>query len=147
MAEEVEGLEELLANFMRLVEIAMGEPVTQAALAGGDVLREAMIQNAPGPHIVNQVVSVNADYAQVGVGPDKEHWYYRLIETGVQAHVIPPDSKKAIMGSGMDHPVIIADHPGFPARPFMRPAYDGSKDAAMKAVGETFWKQIQEAIH
>lgn len=146
MAEEVEGLDELLANFMRLVEIAMGEPVTQAALAGGEVLREAMLQNAPGPHIVNQVVSVNADFAQVGVGPDKEHWYYRLIETGVHPHVIPADGKKAIMGSSMDHPVFSASHPGFPARPFMRPAYDGSKDAALQAVGAEFWKRIQEAI-
>lgn len=146
MADEVEGLDELLENFMRLIEVAMGEPVTRAALAGGDVLLGAMLANAPGPHIVNQLVKIEPNFAQVGIGPDKEHWYYRLIETGVQAHVISPSAKKAIAGSSMNHPVLIADHPGVPARPFMRPAYDGSKDAALNAVGAEFWKDIQEAI-
>ena len=36
-------------------------------------------------------------------------------------------------------------HPGTAAKPWLRPAFDGSKDAATQAVGESLRKTIEEA--
>lgn len=143
---EVEGLDALLENFMRLIEIGLGEPVTKAALAGGEVIRDAAEQNAPGPHVVAQAIQIEPGFAAVGIGPDKAHWYYGLFETGVQAHVISVNTKMAIFGSSMAHPVFVANHPGIPARPFLRPAFDSSKAAVLDVVGRSFWVDIQKAI-
>lgn len=147
MADEVvEGLDELLENFMRLIELGMGTPVTQAAEVGGAVLRAAAEENAPGPYIVSQVIRFDVGYAEVGIGPDKQHWYYRLFETGASPHVITPDTKKALFGGGLEHPLLQVNHPGFPARPFLRPALDSRKDVVLLAMGAEFWKHIEKAV-
>jgi len=82
---EVEGGEALAAKLA-----ALGESATAVLLAA---VREALgvaagpiMQDAPGPHIlVEQSDEPNTDGTKAfEIGPDKEHWFYRFFETGVQ---------------------------------------------------------------
>ena len=68
-------------------------------------------------HGFKQVVRI--DGRNVAADPTK---YAHLVEFGVQAHIIRPDTAKALT---IDANLVgIAGHPGSPPRPFMRPAYD-----------------------
>lgn len=48
--------------------------------------------------------------------------YWRHVEYGTAPHVITPTNKRALYWEGADHPVAKVNHPGTPARPFLRPA-------------------------
>jgi HK97 gp10 family phage protein len=48
--------------------------------------------------------------------------YWRYVEYGTAPHVITPVNKRALHWEGADHPVARVNHPGTPAKPFLRPA-------------------------
>lgn len=48
--------------------------------------------------------------------------YATDIELGTSAHVIRPNSKKALYWPGADHPVAKVNHPGTRPYPYLRPA-------------------------
>lgn len=81
------------------MEKAVRKKVQDTALqAGGDVLKDDANANAPGPHIISEVVSgrtlkkkrksagVKGNARVVAVGPDQEHWYYKFAEYGAIPH-------------------------------------------------------------
>jgi hypothetical protein len=48
--------------------------------------------------------------------------YAAFVELGTRAHVIRPNSKKALYWPGARHPVAKVIHPGTRAQPYLRPA-------------------------
>ncbi|RAJ70279.1 bacteriophage HK97-gp10 putative tail-component [Streptomyces sp. Amel2xB2] len=48
--------------------------------------------------------------------------YWMAQEYGAGPHIIRPVNKKALAWPGGRHPVAVVNHPGNPARPFLRPA-------------------------
>lgn len=91
------------------------------------------------PHIVDQIsvsvvskledddfggmVDLPEGAAAVAIGPTKKHgWYGHFIEFGTA----PTDS-----------------HPGTPAKPFVRPAFDEKAEAAQRSLQDDIWAHIR----
>ena len=134
---KIEGVEELRARFEQLEQAARGPALERAVLAGAEVIRADANRRAPGPYIEAELAEVSALRATVEIGPDRAHWYYQFAETGAGGHAITPSKGRAIRFPGREGEVIRfgVGHPGHAARPFLRPAIDGQKAAAVEAVG------------
>lgn len=106
-----------------------------AALAGAEEIRKPANQDAPGPHVIAEVVESDKESATVGIGPDEQHWYYHFFETGAQAHEI---TGAPLAFEGEEGTVITGrvGHPGMAAKPFLRPAFDRHKGDAEASVGD-----------
>lgn len=137
----IEGGEELLRKLQQMGVDVKGA-LEAAALEGAEEIRRPANQDAPGPHIVAEVVEADKKGCMVDIGPDKDRWYYRFIELGAQAHEI---TGAPLAFEGKEGTVITGrvGHPGMAARPFLRPAFDRHKDDAEKAVGERLRKVIE----
>jgi HK97 gp10 family phage protein len=138
----LQGGEELERKLKRMGKDA-NRVLDDAAEAGGRVIRDAARAMAPGPHIEMEVER-RQHQAQVAIGPDKDHWYYRFRETGAGRHRITPDKAQALRfeSGGETQFAAGVDHPGMAADPFLRPAYDENKDRAERAVGDTIRKAV-----
>ena len=98
--------------------------------------------------MVAEEVKVSDAAVEVGIGPDKDHWYYQFFETGAGRHPIGPESKKAIRFPGAEGQELVrfgVTHPGMAARPFLRPALDGQKAEAVRALGQELRRRIEAA--
>jgi HK97 gp10 family phage protein len=141
----LEGEEELKAKLEALGRLARGRALEDAAMAGAEVIRADAEHRAPGPHI-EAVVTQAADLAvEVGIGPDKAHWYYCYFESGASRHGIRPKNRKALALGGPEGPEVRfeVDHPGMVAEPFLRPAMDAKGDEATRATGEELRRGIE----
>ena len=70
--------------------------------------------------------------------------YAPLIElTGSIAHEIRPVNKKALFWKGASHPVKKVNHPGFKAKPFLRPALYDNIDNIQKAIDREVEKKLK----
>jgi HK97 gp10 family phage protein len=123
--------------------IAPRQVLRAAILAAAEVIEEAAESKAPGPNIGKEVVKNSGTKVEVDVGPDKDHWYYRFVETGTSGHEIRPATKQALLIE-MTQFAARAEHPGMSARPFLRPALDENINDARDAAGRE-WKRALEA--
>lgn len=137
----IEGGEELLAKLQQLGVDVRGV-LKEAILAGAEEIWRPANQNAPGPHVIAEVTDSDQNSATVGIGPDKEHWYYQFFETGAQAHEI---TGAPLAFVGEEGTVITGrvGHPGMAAKPFLRPAFDRHKGDAEDSVGESLRKVVE----
>lgn len=138
---KLEGGEALMAA-LRDADVALRAAVREAVMAGAQVVVGAADGNAPGPHIIAKITKSSAAGAVASIGPDADHWHYRFFETGVAAHEITGDP--LLWFAGRDGLVRTAGvrHPGMPARPFLRPAHDGTVEEQTRAVGD----RLREAL-
>ena len=105
------------------------------------------LARAPGPHIETKTGKLGPGKAEVKIGPDRAHWYYGLFETGVSAHEIDGNIKKALkFTSGEEVIVKRVQHPGMGAAPFLRPALDENQERITAAMGKTFREVIEKLI-
>lgn len=138
---QIEGGEELLRKLEQLGVDVRGA-LKAAVLEGAEEIRKPANQDAPGPHIIAEVVDSDQNSATVGIGPDEDHWYYQFFETGAQPHEIT-GRPLAFMG---EEGLIVTGrvgHPGMAASPFLRPAFDRHKGDAENSVGETLRKVVE----
>lgn len=69
-------------------------------------------------------------------------WYGHFLELGTSAHDITPRrkaKKKAVYGSGLDHPIRVAHHPGISPRNVLHATFD----ANLKKIGDRivrYWR-------
>lgn len=140
----VEGAEELQAKLAALGAKAQGIELERAALAGAEVIRAAAEGMAPGPHIEAEITRQTDQAVEVGIGPDLDHWYYGFFETGTTGHPIDPAGGGGLAFMGRDGAIvrIHVDHPGFNARPFLRPAIDAKGDQAVEATAAALRRGI-----
>ena len=112
-----------------------------AVQAAATVIEEAAEAHAPGPHLDQAEVERTRTRATRDVGPDKEHWHYTILERGARPHTIRGNPLAFDIGG---EPVFtrIVHHPGFAARPFLRPAFDEKHQDAAEKIGKTLKKAI-----
>lgn len=133
----IEGAEELKRKLEALGREARGRTLETAAMSGAEVIRDLARTKAPGPYIEAEVAQ-SAEFAiEIEIGPDKEHWYYQFAETGASAHPIGPKNREALVLYGDKLPRLrwAVSHQGHAAAPFLRPALEDGKTAAIAAVG------------
>lgn len=70
----------------------------------------------------------------------KTAFYAHMVEFGTQAHVIRAKNSRAL-AVGVD----VVHHPGSKARPFMRPAFDATRQAALQAFANQVKKRLTKA--
>jgi HK97 gp10 family phage protein len=125
---KIEGLQELQAK-LDVLPTKLAKRILRPSLEdAGAIIQQAMGVRAPREsgnlttHIGLKVVVHNDLDASVKVGPDKSAWYGMYAELGTAPHTETSKNGKTWT------------HPGEPARPFMRPAFEESKDAALAAL-------------
>lgn len=115
----------------------------EAAYNAAVLIRDAARSRAPGPYIFAAVEEKTRSSVTVSIGPDRKHWYYSFSEYGVPPHVVGPKIKKAVKFAGIfskgDR-----EHPGIPARPFLGPAVDSQRQAALEGIWDEFWGAITD---
>jgi HK97 gp10 family phage protein len=136
----IEGGEELLEKLER-IDADLRNTLRAATLAGAQVVADLAAGMAPGPEIATDVVEATSGHCVVAIGPDAEHWHYRFLETGAAPHEITGDPLQFEGDQGLVRTALVA-HPGLAARPFLRPAHDGSHDEQRDAVAA----RLREAI-
>jgi HK97 gp10 family phage protein len=116
---------------------------------------------APGPGVKWYVDRAPNGNIEATVKPDAAHWYYRFFETGVQpfeinfvtgrstrtsggGRAIRHKTDASVMKFG-DQFASIVRRGGMPARPFLRPAFDTQKDAAVQAFGDKIRAVLEQA--
>jgi len=67
-------------------------------------------------------------------------FYAHMIEFGTASHLIAPKSAKSLYIAGLFDEVV--HHPGATAHPFMRPAFDGTSQAAIQAFAAQVRKRL-----
>lgn len=144
----VEGLEELIV-ILRKMGQAAGTVLTRATMAGAEVIAEEAKLHAPGPNIETMLERQEAHRCEVAIGPDREHWHYVFAETGARPHEISPGDVSALklypLGDVFASKLAGENqHPGFPARPFLRPAVDSKAEEAIGALAAVLWKEIDK---
>ena len=127
----------------------MSKILEEAAQAGADVIADEANHLAPGPNIETEVVESKMTHADVEIGPDEDHWYYRFFEFGAGPHEISPSSVGGLQFPGREGEAVvrmIAHHQGMGASPFLRPAHDGKQKEAEQATGKVFLSVINKYL-
>ncbi len=134
MRVKVVGADEIARRLNVMGEKAK-EIVEPAAMAGAEVIRKAASDNAPrrtgflAEHIVAEVKDVQPLKATIAVGPHKDAFYGLFVEFG---HALVRGGKKAtrrVLGN-------------VPARPFLRPALDETKEQVKAIVTQEVRRRL-----
>lgn len=140
-AVQIDGLDELLDKLHRLGADVRKEH-TDAVVYGAGFIKIEANRMAPAPHIGIEVEKAGREQVSVAVGPTKEKWYYRFFELGAQPHEITGRPLTFEVEEDLVRPWKV-HHPGMPARPFLRPAFDRRKDKAIEAVADRLRQRIK----
>lgn len=149
VAVKIEGAEDLLKALRALGE-NVDKSVKGATRAGGKVILGRARANAkaiskrPGK-AVQLRVRKRKGFAVASLTPAKGFGHLRLMEYGAQPHDIFGDPLLRFYAGGELVEVPYVRHPGFAARPWLRPAVDAMKDEAIAAVGESLRQTLEEA--
>lgn len=149
--QSVTGLAEL-QQFLDQLPAKLEKNVLRGAMrAGAKVQMERAKQIVPveaaGPHAgalrdslrIKTSVRNGVVKASVSAGNKKAYWA-RWVEFGTAPHFIKPKNRKSLFFAGLAREVI--NHPGAKKHPFMRPALDGTVQAAVQAVGAYIRKRL-----
>lgn len=137
---DLNGDEELKKKLAALKGMARGV-LLDAAKDGAEIIRRMADGRAPGPHIEIGNEKVDGGVAEVHIGPDKEHWFYRFFEFGAGSHEI---KGSPLVFEGDTKTVVTkkVNHPGMPAKPFLRNTAAEKKDETKNKIGEVFKRGI-----
>lgn len=149
---EVKGMKELEAKLLKLPRKIAQRILYRAVLAGAGVVRKeakrlvvkrtGSLEKAIRAKRVRTKKPGLAIY-QVGA----RHPVAHLIEFGVAPHTIKAKRKK-VMSDGSTFYGKTVKHPGFSAKPFLRPAFDQSAQKVLQAMNKKLMKDIEkEAPH
>lgn len=139
---KIEGGPELKRALERL-QVNVQNVLEEAVQAGAQVIMDAANDQAPGPNVRMETEEKTADSVTVAIGPDKDHWYYKFLESGAQPHEI--SSATALVFEG-DSGIVVTRavaHTGMAARPFLRPAVDENEGKATEAVGDVIRRAVE----
>ncbi len=182
-----QSLAEFKRKLRKLEDVVRKDVVKRALDAGGVIIEASAKQKAPGPYIDHMVMTgaqlskrwrsagaqgIKPDALYVAIGPDKDHWYYRFAEFGVQAHGVKRKRtrglQQALKGAATRQDrravrksfagrtpamrfwingklIFTRKVRGQPKKPFLRPAADSQGPTAIKAVGEVLKVEIEKA--
>jgi len=81
----------------------------------------------------------------VGGSAKYDGWYAHIVEGGSKAHAINAKTGK-MLSIGNGNFAGSVNHPGTPARPFLRPAFDNKSRTATSVFTEQLWKGIRLSL-
>ncbi len=140
----LEGEDELRRK-LESIQNAMKTIVEPAIQAGADLVAADGNRRSNTDHVKTEVKGRKPDQVTIDIGPDKEHFYLQFQETGTVSHTEPIRGSKILAFEGEQGLVFTTkvQHPGVPARPFLRPAIDENQDRITQVTGEIFRKLIE----
>lgn len=149
---------------LKLLErAARKEVIEEALMAGGSIIHSAAQSRAPGPIEIVIVggrtlrkrvdpkfaAVVKSNAKLVAIGPSAKKWWYRFFEFGATPHDIRPLRGTGVIAFPGDDGMVFARFAkrtgGVTMRPFLRPAVDQNKDAAVNAMGTVLAREIKKA--
>ena len=145
MSIKLEGSKELTKQLNKLAKKAASGAVRKALRAGGNViLKEARIRVPRRTGTLKKSLGIVARKGtrtsfRVSItnrsGKKFKHdgWYAHFLEFGVRSHTLSKKNEAR------------RKHPGHKAKPFMRPAYELKKEAAVKTFRDRMWQEILKA--
>lgn len=182
-----DSLAEVNRRFEALSKAMREEIVRDALKAGGEIILAAAKSKAPGPYVFLDVLKASEMKQLVGkklgrqvkqgslyavIGPDKDHWYYRFKEFGVQAHGVGRRKMTRPLQNALKNrvhrarvrtaqgrksiryrPALLLQGEvfakrvrGFHATPFLRPAFDENQGRAIAMMIKVINDGINKAL-
>lgn len=158
---EVKGLSELKENLKRLPQRLQEKALASAVLAGAGVIRDEARRLCPKKtgRLAKSIVAKKVrDKNRMGVtyqvGP--KLFYGHMVEFGTSPHEIKAKKLGKVLKLSRWRNVYarVIEHPGAPAKPFLRPAFDNKfkeateklRQALARSIerGEViYWKQVK----
>lgn len=159
---EVTGLSELNRALNELEDKLQGQLLRRAIHKGATIFRRAMratVARSAGqakhassgsnrPHVADDIRIKAKRNSATGavtatVGPSSKTAYIaNFLEFGTSPHTIRAKGDKALYVPGIGFTKQV-HHPGAPAKPFMRPAFDTKVQAAIDAIKTSLAKSIE----
>ena len=140
---KIEGLSEMNKALKKL-DAKVATKISRAGLAeAAKVMRKEMRARAPRDsgnlrkNIKYKLKRFQRRGYKGSVGVMSKAFYASFIEYGSSPHKI-----KGVAIEGK--PFASVDHPGIEAKPFLRPAFEAKKEAAIKAIGPKVWAMIKK---
>ena len=145
----VAGGKELAAALKELPNRIAKHALQNAVIAGANEIRDEARRLYPGKTgkagiVARRSKAKHSDEKSARVRASGSRWYLRLIEFGRSAFKVNVRNKKAL-ASGGEVFGRSAEIPAMPARPFLRPAFETKKVAAVKRMGEVLAANIRHA--
>lgn len=154
MIVKLEGAKEMMAE-MKLLRMNVKSGVRKAITEGGKVI-QADAESRVHPslrrakkNVINDVSippSHTGDVVEARIKRGKRSSpLLNIYETGASSHEIKAQSGGFLVFEGKDGRTVkvrSVQHPGVPARPWLRPAFDSKGDEAVRVVG----KNLRDAI-
>jgi HK97 gp10 family phage protein len=145
----------LAVGFQKLEgELSLSQ-LKKIARKAAEIIKADMKQRAPrdeGKLAESIMTSVKSDstidQVVVDVGPSKKtSWRAHFLEFGVRPHLLKTKTARVMVNRATGEVFgATANHPGFPAKPFIRPAIDEKGDDAAKLFAEEIHKAIMKAF-
>ena len=133
---------ELLRDLKKM-GVDVNEVLEAALAAGAKIIEDEANRRAPGPHITTGDFKKRGMSAEISVGPDDDHWYYRFFETGATPHGISGNRLLRFLVGGDEVFARHVSHPGMAAKPFLRPAADENENQTRDAIGDKLKKALK----
>ena len=92
--------------------------------------------------VVSRKTGETPFYVEHSIGAITREFNVNFIETGTAPHTITTSNPSGL-GSGSDFYGPTVQHPGQPAQPWLRPAFDSSKRKVVAKIGERLWAGIK----
>lgn len=149
MAEEIKiiGLENV-KNILRKLPARVEKNVLTAGVrAGANVVKTSAVNKLSGvakkKDIVVQKRKSKKGQIKFSVGPSKEKWYLRFIESGTVPHWVRVQNRDVLSDYGSYFGDEIF-HPGIRKSPFLRPAMDENTGKILQAMGTKMGAAIEK---
>lgn len=151
----VSGADEILRNLNRLPPQVRRQHLLEAVKPGAEVIKRAVEEKAPRGegdatykgqpigHLADSIVVegevMDDDAVIYKIGPDKHHFYAPFVEFG---HAIVRVTNRIKNAAGRTIRRETQELGQVPPHPFMRPAYDESKNEAERAVARELQRRL-----
>jgi|LGOV01.1.fsa_nt_gb HK97 gp10 family phage protein len=141
---EVTGLKELNKRLTKLPERIERNIMSAAVRAGANEIKKAAVANLGGKKsdIVVKKSRAPKGTTKYKVGINAKKFYLYFKEFGTKPHVIK--NKKGLLTNGSVVFGRIIDHPGQPAKPFLRPAFDENTLGAITAMAKKIKQRLEK---
>lgn len=138
LAFRVEGLEQVIGEIARR-KMNVRRTTRQILAPGADIIRDEIKQRGTGRFRtqVTRTIRVNTGslMAYALIGPVRKHAHIaNFLEFGTRPHIIRAQPGKMLHFGGRT--VKSVAHPGARAKPFLRPAFNASRDRAVAAIAD-----------
>jgi HK97 gp10 family phage protein len=140
MPEDIIGLSAFKARLDQLPLTVRRTILLSAVKKGGFLIQKLAQFKAPvrtgagRAGIIMRIDESSPTSVTVDIGPSTKVWYMRLVEYGAKAHSI------TMKDGGVIH------HPGFAAKPFLRPAWDEGLAEAEAIIKDDIAFQIADNL-